>query len=102
MNNFQMAMRQARCPNDGGKVFPLRGIQVVCEVCSTVYFLAVRVGLLTMSWKLVEKPQKVKIERVFVTKTVEREVIKLRCDYCRAMNELGKDKTCRNCGAAVR
>jgi uncharacterized Zn-finger protein len=86
--NWERALKFSRCPKDGAKILEISMPNVVCSKCSTKYTLAIQVGLIRLSSKLIEQPNEEKI----VTK--EKEVIvKIRCPYCHGLF----DETLNNC-----
>ena len=55
--NWELALRRARCPKDGGHVLETAQPDVVCQKCGTQFTLAIQVGTFTMRQQLIEKSQ---------------------------------------------
>ena len=86
--NWKKALKFAKCPKDGAKILEINMPNVVCSECSTKYSLAIQVGMIRLSSKLIEQTNEEKI----ITK--EKEVIvKIRCSHCHNL----RDETVNNC-----
>ena len=93
--NWERALKFAKCSKCGAKILEINMPDVVCSECSTRYVLAIKVGLMRLSSKLIEQ----KSEERMITK--EKEVIvKIRCPYCRGLFDETLD-SCSHCGARV-
>jgi Zn finger protein HypA/HybF involved in hydrogenase expression len=97
-----MAVRGARCPKDGGKVYETAMPEVVCEKCSTVYILAIHGGTFFTRWKLVEKQKRQPTIHTESREVIQREIVKVPCKFCGNLNELATARFCPSCGAAVK
>jgi len=55
--NWELALKRARCPKDGGHILETAQPDVVCQRCGTQFTLAMQVGRFTMRQQLIEKNQ---------------------------------------------
>jgi DNA-directed RNA polymerase subunit RPC12/RpoP len=93
--NWNRALRFARCSKCGAKILEINMPNVICSECSTRYILAIQVGIIRMSSKLIEQSNEEKV----ITK--EKEVIvKIRCPYCHGLYDETLN-SCPHCGAHV-
>ena len=97
--NWTKALKFSKCRKCGGKILETEMPNVVCNQCSTKYTLAIQVGLIRLSSKLIEQ----KDQETMITKEVTKEkevIVKVRCPYCKGLH----DETlnfCPYCGARV-
>lgn len=75
--------------------------EVICEKCSTTYILAMHIGTMMLHTKLIEK-QPAQPQIIREKEVTQREIVKVPCKYCGALNNLATDKSCSSCGAPVK